>query len=407
MTQTLDPFSGVLYVQPSRLLRRGEQGPSVCRTEGRGRHQLEMTVRVGQCGWRQEGERVRLNLYMQYDQHVQQVIDEQLEVECNMASRVGRVVETSQLGLQHRNIPVTAVQSYGVATSLSQEEEQELEDLEEQEKEKEEEKEEEEEEAGPAPLPAPSPRVRQGGERRVLEDRLSPLAGWLDITNNGRQILEPLLEGDAVKLSAKVKLSGRKETMITRCLMASASGDVTELTDEFGCSNDLNLVSDFTSIINDITGVKESRADFFVPRMSGGRKMESVRIKCNLLVCNRQCPIISCDGENQPIRAEDSAVLETQAVITRADMINVLEQSQDSQVSQSLLPHDDATLCLSPTRLVLAFGVLIVVIIISLLFSCYLWMKARKRMMPRGPVPIQRVPYMMPNRARPYIRVMT
>jgi len=250
--------------------------------------------------------------------------------------------------------------------------------------------------------------VRAGAERRVLDDpAFSPLAGWLDITNNGRQILEPLLEGDAVKLSAKVKLGGRKETMITRCLMASASGDVTELTDQFGCSTDLNLVSDFTSIINDITGVKESRADFFVPRMSSGRKMESVKIKCNLVVCTRHCPIISCDGENQPIRAEDSTVLETQAVITRSDVSNVLEQSRDSQVSQALLPQDDSTLCLSPTRLVLAFGVLIVVIIISLLFSCYLWMKARKRMMPRGPMPIQRVPYMMPNRARPYIRVMT
>ena len=399
MTQTLDPFSGVLYVQPSRLLRRGEQGPAHCRTEGRGRHQLEMTVKVGQCGWRQEGERVRLNVYMQYDPHVQQVIDEQLEVECNMASRVGRVVETSQRGLQHTNIPVSAVQTYGVATSLSHEKEEQ----EEQEKEQ-------EEEPAPAPaaapLAAPAPRVRQGAERRVLDEPgLSPMAGWLDITNNGRQILEPLLEGDAVKLTAKVKLSGRKETMITRCLMATASGDVTELTDEFGCSTDLNLVSDFTSIINDITGVKESRADFFVPRMSSGRKMESVRIKCNLVVCNRQCPMISCDGENQPIRAEDSTVLETQAVISRADMINVLEQSQD--ISKSFLPQDDSTLCLSPTRLVLAFGVLIVVIIISLLFSCYLWMKARKRMMPRGPMPIQRVPYMMPNRARPYIRVMT
>ena len=401
LTQTLDPFSGVLYVQPSRLLRRGEQGPGHCRTEGRGRHQLEMTVKVGQCGWRQEGERVRLNVYMQYDPHVQQVIDEQLEVECNMASRVGRVVETSQRGLQHTNIPVSAVQTYGVATSLSHEEEQEEQEV--------------EEEAAPAPAPAaaplaaPAPRVRQGAERRVLDEpAVSPMAGWLDITNNGRQILEPLLEGDAVKLTAKVKLSGRKETMITRCLMATASGDVTELTDEFGCSTDLNLVSDFTSIINDITGVKESRADFFVPLLSSGRKMESVRIKCNLVVCTRHCPIISCDGENQPIRVEDSAVLETQAVISRTDMINVLEQSHSQDtVQHSFLPQDDSTLCLSPTRLVLAFGVLIVVIIISLLFSCYLWMKARKRMMPRGPMPIQRVPYMMPNRARPYIRVMT
>ena len=113
----------MLYVQPTRLLRRGQQGPSQCRAEGRGRHQLEISVGVGQCGWKRLGETVRLSVYMQYDPHVQQVIDEQLEVECNMASRMGRVVETSQLDIQHSSVPVTAVQSFGVATSILSEEE--------------------------------------------------------------------------------------------------------------------------------------------------------------------------------------------------------------------------------------------------------------------------------------------
>ena len=396
LAETLDPFSGLLYVQPGQVLRRGQQGPGHCRAEGRGRHQLQVTVGVGQCGWKRKGETVRLSVYMQYDPHVQQVIDEQLEVECNMASRLGRVVETSQLDRQHTSIPVTAVQSFGVATTiLSEEEEQE-----EQEEIRKEEVEREEE-------PAPPPSLRQKAERRILEETDNIAAGWLDITSNGRQVREPLLEGDAVKLSAKVKMTGRQETMVTRCLMATARGDIIELTDEFGCSADTSLVTDFNSINNDITGVRESLADFFVPRMTSGRKMESVKIKCNLVLCERRCPMISCGGQNKPIKARDSLVLETQALITRDEMINVLEHRDDSHVSQSLLTIDDSTLCLSPTRLVLAFGVLIVVIIISLLFSCYLWMKARKRMMPRPPMPIQRVPYMMPNRARPYIRVMT
>merc|ERR1719336_3159483 len=200
LTETLDPFSGVLYVQPSRLLRRGEQGPSHCRAEGRGRHHLDITVGMGQCGWKRKGETVRLSVYMQYDPHVQQVIDEQLEVECNMASRLGRVVETSQLDRQHTSIPVTAVQSFGVATTiLSEEEEQE-----EQEEIRKEEVEREEE-------PAPPPSLRQKAERRILEETDNIAAGWLDITSNGRQVREPLLEGDAVKLSAKVKMTGRQE----------------------------------------------------------------------------------------------------------------------------------------------------------------------------------------------------
>ena len=152
-----------------------------------------------------------------------------------------------------------------------------------------------------------------------------------------------------------------------------------------------------------------------VPSIMGSR-VESVRIKCSLAVCQRDCPVITCDRENQPISVQDSVVLETRALFARKEIMNSVEEVEhELYLAKDDIQDDTAesTLCLSPTRLVLAFGVLITVMIASLLLSCYLWMKARKKMMPRprmGPIPIQRGPYMMPGtrpRPAPYIRVLT
>lgn len=108
------------------------------------------------------------------------------------------------------------------------------------------------------------------------------------------------------------------------------------------------------------------------------------------------------------LEIKDSVLLETRAVFAEREVMNVVDEVKH-EINNLLGVNDneETTLCLSQTRLVLAFGVLIIVIISSLLLSCYLWMKARKRMMPRPPIPIQRVPYIIPSRARPYVRVLT
>ena len=49
-------------------------------------------LQAGKCGWKRDGPKVRLLLYLQYDAHVQQAVDEQLTVECDMRSREGRLV---------------------------------------------------------------------------------------------------------------------------------------------------------------------------------------------------------------------------------------------------------------------------------------------------------------------------
>ena len=113
-----------MYIQPNSSLRQG-QGPSFCKSEGRGRHEVSLEVGAGQCGWKREGQKVRLDLYVQYDAHVQQVIDDQISVECDMANREGRIV-TQFYGEEVINIPVQSVQSYGVGHSWVSVEEEEF-----------------------------------------------------------------------------------------------------------------------------------------------------------------------------------------------------------------------------------------------------------------------------------------
>jgi len=245
-----------------------------------------------------------------------------------------------------------------------------------------------------------------GSRERRLNDE-TPVSGWLDISQEGGQIKDPLEEGEVVRLSAKVKQTQLKDTVLTRCMLATETGKLLELTDEYGCSLDDNIVTNFHSIINEITEVKETIAQFTVPTIAIGKKIESVKIRCNLLVCQENCPIIKCNRDNPPISVQDSIVLETQALFAKKQVMNVADEVNHEIKSLLGAKEHESQLCLSPTRLVLAFGVLIIVIIASLLLSCYLWMKARKRILPRPPMPIQRVPYIMPNRARPYIRVLT
>ena len=53
---------------------------------------MSLEVGAGQCGWKKAGQKVRLELYVQYDAHVQQVVDEQIDVECDMDRGEGGIV---------------------------------------------------------------------------------------------------------------------------------------------------------------------------------------------------------------------------------------------------------------------------------------------------------------------------
>jgi hypothetical protein len=72
--RTLDPFTGVLYVErPERLVRGARTVERGCLVRGSGRHDVQLSVPAGQCGWSRAGSLVRLDVYLQYDTYVQQV----------------------------------------------------------------------------------------------------------------------------------------------------------------------------------------------------------------------------------------------------------------------------------------------------------------------------------------------
>ena len=74
LMRTLDPFTGVLYVERAeRLVRGARTVDRGCLVRGSGRHDVQLSVRAGQCGWSRDGSVVRLDVYLQYDTYVQQV----------------------------------------------------------------------------------------------------------------------------------------------------------------------------------------------------------------------------------------------------------------------------------------------------------------------------------------------
>ena len=211
-SHTLDPFSGVLVVAPSSALRRGGAGPGGCRAEGRGRHQVSIEVGAGRCGWRRQGSLVTLDVYMQYDPHLQQVIDERLVVQCDMAGRVGTVRDAGLATVTSghtASIPLTAVHSWGPAIQQPVEEtvvEQgvagaalELEDEVEDEVEEELELVSEEE---VETVVQPRNDIYDGSRRRRVDvggGGGGAVSGWLDLSRDGGSIQDPLEEGQVVR----------------------------------------------------------------------------------------------------------------------------------------------------------------------------------------------------------------
>ena len=66
-----------------------------------------------------------------------------------------------------------------------------------------------------------------------------------------------------MRVLAKVKESG-EDALLTTCFI-SPQAEVIQLTDEFGCSLNTNIMENFQSLNNDITGVKEIVSYMTVP----------------------------------------------------------------------------------------------------------------------------------------------
>ena len=205
---------------------------------------------------------MRLELYVQHDAHVQQVVDEQIAVECDMGTREGGIV---QEGI---NIPVQSVQSYGLGMSWASVEEEELLEME-------------------AFGETENKAIKEVESNLVKKERMNEdiesVMGWLDITEQsnggGDSITKPLKERDTQQLKVKEVLAPHKDMLL-----------------------------DMTACVDNIP--------------------------------------------------------------------------QDNSLNKLELLQSDDQLCLSQTRIVLAFGVLLFILVLALLLSCVLWIKARRSIMP-------------------------
>jgi hypothetical protein len=95
----------------------------------------------------------------------------------------------------------------------------------------------------------------------------------------------------------------------------------------------------------------------------------------------------------------DPKVKQTEAVLDMTAGVDNLPQDNSFNKLEQL--QSDDQLCLSITKIILTFGVLLLILVLAFLFSCILWMKARRSIMPtHHPHPCIRRPYAFQTRAQ-------
>jgi len=425
-TQTLDPFSGVIYAGTSSLGGKGAPG---CKVEGRGRHSLTIGVKAGQCGWKRDGPKVRVLLYLQYDAHVQQAVDEQLTVECDMRSREGKLVTLgNRMGVPLTSTSLLVGQGFSFSGEGADKEDNVDEDYEgnsifEGDGDGEirndsgewrgiEEQAEPEEPVGEVvvgkrkddEMILVEEKVEKvdddAGElvflERVVEEEVKEkeqvqenvqaiekmesevrLVGWLEVVHDNRVVKE-VAPGDSVSLVARVGGDGAEHAVLGECREEGGR----QLTPPCG-----QVGSQWSGI----SGVRQLSALLEVPESQG-----RLVVVCTVLHCPGPCT--SCRGGPGEI------ALRAEVQVARGPRAGHREAVRDQLQS----PSDDPQLCLSPSRIVLAFGILLLILVLSLALSCLLWMKARRKSLPRPRAPVHRMqpqPWVLPHSRQPYIRV--
>ncbi len=64
----------MMYIEsPSKIGLGASRVPKGCRVRGGGGHEIGLSVAPGGCGWEKKGEKIYLQVYVQYDAYVQQV----------------------------------------------------------------------------------------------------------------------------------------------------------------------------------------------------------------------------------------------------------------------------------------------------------------------------------------------
>jgi len=524
---TSEPFTGSLY---------SRDHPSSCKRVGDGGTSTKLVVTLGQdCGVQTISQRAgklvaisdkensvdfqkvhQISIYVQHDEHVQQVIDEQFLVQCwkgmaqglvsyqdgfsnfvdktlsrsmtaastassdseakpkpNVSSNSDQIKpNTSKLQKRILDImvpmePMTAAPSTSDLISIGDQNLDNLVDI-------------------GTPNIIESITMSGGNGNNPLHPKAS---GWMElIDDNGEALTDSTEVGTPVSLVIRIKQMASMDTMLSTCT-AHSGDDFYDLTNFQGCTEDPDILPNFKAFFNSRTGVKRVTSNFPMFKFPDATK---VIIRCTVVVCNKNCPVAKCDqedGGSNPssdfldVNVLDKFYLDTFAQVHDSGMrlpppILTSTGSTDSnqmilvsddiirgqQLMRPLRPEDQAVefennqnnyhksqqqiesaaskaeevieaeteeenlLCLSPSRLALAFGILLVILLLALLASCVMWMRARSHLKrpkpstlfasrpPRPPLPgpgalvsataPPRGPFMIASRGAPYIRVV-
>ena len=298
--------------------------------------------------------------------------------------------------------------------------------------------------------PTEKPRSYAERERNTLIDfRARPATGWMEVMPTGTAEAENnvvsnkgtkadhLTVGESVQLEIKLRQAdGNTDTMLSSCLAftGAESGSAYDLTDYRGCAVDLDIVPDFSAQFNSKTGVKMLRSSFPMFKFPD---FDQVHIKCSVLVCKTNCPLAKCahggaqddDELFKNVKIIDKFDLETTVAVfddyyPQADQerpepsfpevdrqrISANYHKSSQTVDQKIVKasttpdqEDPDLLCLSPSRLIIAFGILLVVLLLALVTACVLWLRARAALRRPNPYNLrsQRARTLMPAAAAP------
>lgn len=307
-----------------------------------------------------------------------------------------------------------------------------------------------------------------------VDFRQQSATGWMEITpmeTTSGNFKAPVLltVGEPVNLVIRIRQSGGRDTMLSSCIAYTDNGSEAEaydLTDYRGCALDLEIMPNFAVAFNSKTSVKRLETSFPMFKFPDAEK---VQIKCNVLVCKKNCPVARCTyhrKENSRPQQEfiNVSIIDKFLVKTAVKVVDYMEHdypeehevsgngrketpqmprgarydymlplepiqrpqlsahlqakksnyhrsghevedkdftvNDHSKVKKSSIVHshrqqshfnsnnvEDTSdlLCLSPSRLIIAFGILLVILILALTASCALWLKARSAL--RRPKP--------------------
>ncbi|XP_045622939.1 uncharacterized protein [Procambarus clarkii] len=270
------------------------------------------------------------------------------------------------------------------------------------------------------------------------EGNLEPVSCWMDIVAgknmDGKPVLDFLLVGDDTTMVLKVRQSPGLDTRITSCVAHDGSGDQSqELIDEHGCAIDDDIMPPLRIKNNLRTGVKVAYASFKAFKFPD---RDNLHLRCVVLVCLGSCSLPVCgrttnrvgrrlggpgEGSIQPIldieeaqpaqlkgsRGNDRAL--ASRLLDRVEVFNSVEvrapgiESQPDLVKQYRIDReptdsvdffsDENMFCVTPYKMILAFGVLLAVLLLALLSTFYSCVKARvtkARLRPPQPVEVHR-----------------